>query len=114
MLTNVSLPADAFSLDGIRAVLALEGHTLTLSAPMTLEQSSGSLTIRDSTSSGKITGQALTVKGGRLTVEAGCFENTLNLQASSAAPSPALRRRMPHIPVRLCPSALPISRRTAS
>lgn len=64
MLTNVSLPADAFSLDGIRAVLALEGHTLTLSAPMTLEQSSGSLTIRDSTSSGKITGQALTVKGG--------------------------------------------------
>lgn len=81
MLTNVSLPADAFSLDGIRAVLALEGHTLTLSAPMTLEQSSGSLTIRDSTSSGKITGQPLTVKGGRLTVEAGCFENTLNLQA---------------------------------
>lgn len=81
MLTNVSLPADAFSLDGIRAVLALEGHTLTLSAPMTLEQSSGSLTIRDSTSSGKITGQALTVKGGRLTVEAGCFENTLDLQA---------------------------------
>ena len=81
MLTNVSLPADAFSLDGIRAVLALEGHTLTLSAPMTLEQSSGDLTIRDSTSSGKITGQALTVKGGRLTVEAGCFENTLNLQA---------------------------------
>ncbi len=81
MLTNVSLPADAFSLDGIRAVLALEGHTLTLSAPMTLEQSSGNLTIRDSTSSGKITGQALTVKGGRLTVEAGCFENTLNLQA---------------------------------
>lgn len=81
MLTNVSLPADAFSLDGIRAVLALEGHTLTLSAPMTLEQSSGSLTIRDSTSSGKITGQALTVKGGRLTVEASCFENTLNLQA---------------------------------
>lgn len=80
MLTNVSLPADAFSLDGIRAVLALEGHTLTLSAPMTLEQSSGSLTIRDSTSSGKITGQALTVKGGRLTVEAGCFENTLDLQ----------------------------------
>lgn len=70
MLTNVSLPADAFSLDGIRAVLALEGHTLTLSAPMTLEQSSG-----------KITGQALTVKGGRLTVEAGCFENTLDLQA---------------------------------
>lgn len=81
MLTNVSLPADAFSLDGIRAVLALEGHTLTLSAPMTLEQSSGNLTIRDSTSSGKITGQALTVKGGRLTVEASCFENTLNLQA---------------------------------
>lgn len=81
MLTNVSLPADAFSLDGIRAVLALEGHTLTLSAPMTLEQSTGSLTIRDSTSSGRITGQALTVKGGRLTVEAGCFENTLNLQA---------------------------------
>ena len=81
MLTNASLPADAFSLDGIRAVLALEGHTLTLSAPMTLEQSSGNLTIRDSTSSGKITGQALTVKGGRLTVEAGCFENTLNLQA---------------------------------
>lgn len=81
MLTNVSLPADAFSLDGIRAVLALEGHTLTLSAPMTLEQSSGDLTIRDSTSSGKITGQALTVKDGRLTVEAGCFENTLNLQA---------------------------------
>ena len=81
MLTNVSLPADAFSLDGIRAVLALEGHTLTLSAPMTLEQSSGNLTIRDSTSSGKITGQALTVKGGRLTVEAGCFENTLDLQA---------------------------------
>ena len=81
MLTNVSLPADAFSLDGIRAVLALEGHTLTLSAPMTLEQSSGDLTIRDSTSSGKISGQALTVKGGRLTVEAGCFENTLNLQA---------------------------------
>lgn len=80
MLTNVSLPADAFSLDGIRAVLALEGHTLTLSAPMTLEQSTGSLTIRDSTSSGKITGQALTVKGGRLTVEAGCFENTLDLQ----------------------------------
>ena len=81
MLTNASLPADAFSLDGIRAVLALEGHTLTLSAPMTLDQSSGDLTIRDSTSSGKITGQALTVKGGRLTVEAGCFENTLNLQA---------------------------------
>ena len=81
MLTNASLPADAFSLDGIRAVLALEGHTLTLSAPMTLEQSAGDLTIRDSTSSGKITGQALTVKGGRLTVEAGCFENTLNLQA---------------------------------
>lgn len=81
MLTNVSLPADAFSLDGIRAVLALEGHTLTLSAPMTLEQSSGNLTIRDSTSSGKITGQALAVKGGRLTVEASCFENTLNLQA---------------------------------
>ena len=81
MLTNASLSADAFSLDGIRAVLALEGHTLTLSAPMTLEQSSGNLTIRDSTSSGKITGQALTVKGGRLTVEAGCFENTLNLQA---------------------------------
>lgn len=80
MLTNVSLPADAFSLDGIRAVLALEGHTLTLSAPMTLEQSSGRLTIRDSTSSGKITGQALTVKGGRLTVEAGCLENTLDLQ----------------------------------
>lgn len=80
MLTNVSLPADAFSLDGIRAVLALEGHTLILSAPMTLEQSSGNLTIRDSTSSGKITGQALTVKGGRLTVEAGCFENTLDLQ----------------------------------
>lgn len=45
-------------------MLALEGHTLTLSAPMTLEQSSGNLTIRDSTSSGKITGQALTVKGG--------------------------------------------------
>lgn len=65
MLTNVSLPADAFSLDGIRAVLALEGHTLTLLAPMTLEQSTGNLTIRDSTSSGKITGQALTVKGGR-------------------------------------------------
>ncbi len=38
MLTNVSLPADAFSLDGIRAVLALEGHTLTLSAPMTLSR----------------------------------------------------------------------------
>lgn len=81
MLTNVSLPADAFSLDGIRAVLALEGHTLTLSAPMTLEQGSGDLTIRDSTGSGKITGQALTAKGGRLTVEAGCFENTLDLQA---------------------------------